>query len=544
MQSELLEQAKTYALTGGGSGFITRGGALVYSWGSPSLRYDLKSTTKSIGGTLVGLALGDGIVALSDSAQTLLPSFGVPPTSNIDTTWLDEVTLSHLATHTAGFDKPGGYIALLFAPGSTWSYSDGGANWLADVLTRTYGADLNSILFTRVLNTLGLTSSNLVWRENNYREKTLDGVKRREFGSGIFADVNAMARLGYLYLRRGMWAGQRLLPEEFIQRVQQPSREVIGLPVNNAAAFPNASNHYGLLWWTNADGALANVPRDAYWSWGLGDSLIVVIPSLDIVVSRAGNGWRSSWNANYSALQPFLGPIVAATLAQNPGPVISGGLSFDGSNDIGTVPHRSSLAPFSRITVEAWVKLSSISTTLDQDRVLSKVGSYELTVSSGDTNCGFSTQGQVQWRATIGGVDRRICGGQLTFGTWHHIAGTYDGSRFVLYVDGIAVANVARTGAIAASTSALYLGNRPELNKPLDGALSEVRVWGRALSQAQIQAGKNQTLVGNELELRAYYRLEDGSGQTVTDSSTNANHGVRGASSAAESNDPQWVATP
>ncbi|MHC4738660.1 MAG: hypothetical protein ACYS9Y_07125 [Planctomycetota bacterium] len=44
-----LEQARDYALTGGGSGCIIRHGKLVMSWGDEKKRYDLKSTTKSIG---------------------------------------------------------------------------------------------------------------------------------------------------------------------------------------------------------------------------------------------------------------------------------------------------------------------------------------------------------------------------------------------------------------------------------------------------------------------------------------------------------------
>jgi hypothetical protein len=41
---------------------------------------------------------------------------------------------------------------------------------------------------------------------------------------------------------------------------------VVGLPVVEPVNYGKASNHYGLLWWNNADGALAGVPRDAYWS--------------------------------------------------------------------------------------------------------------------------------------------------------------------------------------------------------------------------------------------------------------------------------------
>ena len=51
MDESKLRQAREYALTGGGSGYIIRGGKLVMSWGDPKKRYDLKSTTKSIGVT-------------------------------------------------------------------------------------------------------------------------------------------------------------------------------------------------------------------------------------------------------------------------------------------------------------------------------------------------------------------------------------------------------------------------------------------------------------------------------------------------------------
>jgi hypothetical protein len=74
-----------------------------------------------------------------------------------------------------------------------------------------------------------------------------------------------------------------------------------------------APRHYGLLWWNNADGTLARVPHDAFWSWGLYDSLILVIPSFDIVVARAGQSWpRQSGAAHYDVLKPFFEPIVAA----------------------------------------------------------------------------------------------------------------------------------------------------------------------------------------------------------------------------------------
>ena len=116
MDSRLLARARDYALTGGGSGYITRHGVLVMEWGDPGKRYDLKSTTKSFGATALGVAIMDGKVRLGDKAVKLHPAFGVPPRSNLRTGWLRRITLFHLATQTAGFAKPGGYEKLLFAP--------------------------------------------------------------------------------------------------------------------------------------------------------------------------------------------------------------------------------------------------------------------------------------------------------------------------------------------------------------------------------------------------------------------------------------------
>ena len=313
-----LKEAGDYA---GGSGCIMRGGKIVFSWGDINKRYDLKSTTKSIGVTALGLAIKDGRMRLSDKAKKYYSNFGIPPHENKKNSWLDKITLLNLATHTAGFDKPGGYAPLLFEPGAAWAYSDGGANWLADCLTLAYGRDLKDLMFDRVFTPLGITHSDLTWRDNAYREKTINGIKRREFGSGISANVKAMANIGLLYLRRGRWNGKQLIPENFVNIIGKPVPSFTNIPVANDKdqKFDGASKHYGLFWWNNADGQLASVPKDAYWSWGLHDSFIVVIPSLDIVVSRAGDSWKGDRKPNfYKVMESFLEPIVASVNAGAP----------------------------------------------------------------------------------------------------------------------------------------------------------------------------------------------------------------------------------
>ncbi len=316
MDAESLKRARDYALTGGGSGYVARHGKLVLSWGEPRKRYDLKSTTKSIGVTALGLAIADGRIELADRARKHHPTLGTPAEDNAKTAWLERITIHHLATQTAGFAKRGGYEKLVFEPGTKWLYSDGGPNWLAECVTLVYRRDLKDLMFERVFTPLGITQKDLTWRPNAYRPREIEGIPRREFGSGIHANVDAMARIGYLYLRRGEWRGRRIIPETFVDQARTTVRGVVGLPEHSQGynkKMGNASDHYGLLWWNNADGTLEGVPRSTYWSWGLYDSLIVVFPELDIVVARAGKSWKRREGAkHYDVLRPFLEPILAS----------------------------------------------------------------------------------------------------------------------------------------------------------------------------------------------------------------------------------------
>jgi CubicO group peptidase (beta-lactamase class C family) len=316
MDAQLLEQARDYALTAGGSGYIVRGGKLVMSWGDPEQRYDLKSATKSFGSLALLLGIHDGKVGLEDRLSECRPGLASDVEGNPPREWLEKITLFHLATQTAGFSKRGVFGELLFEPGTEWHYSDSGPNWLAECLTLTYGLDLQELMFERVFAPLGVDRDDLAWRENQYRPPEIAGVKRREFGAGIHANVDAMARFGYLHLRGGRWRDRQIVPRELIQLATGTQPRVVRLLVHQDSAagqYGLAPQHYGLLWWNNADETLEGVPLDTYIAWGLYEGLVIVIPSLDLVIARAGpnRSWeRTEEMGHYDVLKPFLGPIV------------------------------------------------------------------------------------------------------------------------------------------------------------------------------------------------------------------------------------------
>jgi CubicO group peptidase (beta-lactamase class C family) len=329
MNLTLLQQAQQYAETAGGSGLISRRGRLVHSWGDIDERFRSQSTTKSVGGIALGLAIDEGRVALGDTAISHLPMIGNPPGTDSPAR-LGAITLLQLVTHTASFPKDGGYLPLRpAAPGTEWFYSDGGLNWLADLLTEVFAQDLHAVLSPRVWAHLGLNnngdlnnSDDVEWRANLQRPTPPPGsvaVVHRELASGLSLNANAMARVGLLFLRNGVWSNTRIVSEAFVNTVKTPRPEIASATNPQATDFPGATTNYGVLWWTNAQGLLPNVPRDAYWAWGQWDSLIVVIPSLDLVIARIGPIHDAAagrvfgefdWNGDYAVLAPFLDPIV------------------------------------------------------------------------------------------------------------------------------------------------------------------------------------------------------------------------------------------
>ena len=79
-------------------------------------------------------------------------------------------------------------------------------------------------------------------------------------------------------------------------------------------------------------------------------------------------------------------------------------------------------------------------------------------------------------------------------GTWTHLAGTYDGATHRLYVNGIQVAQLALTGAIATSTGPLKIGGNAIWSEWFNGQIDEVRLYSRALSAVEIQADMNLSI--------------------------------------------------
>jgi hypothetical protein len=88
----------------------------------------------------------------------------------------------------------------------------------------------------------------------------------------------------------------------------------------------------------------------------------------------------------------------------------------------------------------------------------------------------------------INGVQRVfVAGPAVTAGTWYHVVVTYDGAALVLYMNGVAVGQVAASGPVSLGTGGLLLGGYPATGGyGFSGVLDEAAVYGQALTPTQV----------------------------------------------------------
>ncbi len=245
------------------------------------------SMAKSVINALVGSVVGQGRLALSDSA--LMPAW--PPTDVRST-----ITVEDLLRMRSGlkfledygdlssevvqmlFNEPdtAAYAAaqpLVATPGTVWSYASGTTNILSAILRRvvgeaTYGSLPREALFDRI----GMASAII--------ERDVAGTY---VGSSfMLATARDWGRFGQLFLQDGVWEDRRVLPEGWVRFSTMPTPQ-----------SPNGI--YGAHWWLGlkpeiggGSAAAASIPRDAFHAIGHEGQTLTVIPSRRLVIVRHG----------------------------------------------------------------------------------------------------------------------------------------------------------------------------------------------------------------------------------------------------------------
>ncbi|MBN2460659.1 MAG: VCBS repeat-containing protein [Candidatus Cloacimonetes bacterium] len=112
---------------------------------------------------------------------------------------------------------------------------------------------------------------------------------------------------------------------------------------------------------------------------------------------------------------------------------------------------------------------------------------------------------------------------------WNHIAVSYNGSssEIKIYINAVIqelTFLLSPSGNIVDnSMSEIYLGNGPGDGNTFEGIIDEGRLWNLVLSAGEISDHMSQYLAGDESGLVAYWQMNEGWGDEITDMSVNNN---------------------
>jgi CubicO group peptidase (beta-lactamase class C family) len=166
-----------------------------------------------------------------------------------------------------GADDTGAFAAALpldHAPDTVSNYSSGTSNIISRMIREivgrhdAYGRFLRAELFDRI----GMASAT----------PKFDNSGSWIASSYCFCTPRDFAKFGLLYLRDGVWNGQRLLPEGWVDYGRTP-----------AAAQPTDTDRgYGAHWWLLRD------DLGTFYASGYLGQYIFLVPALDLIIVRSG----------------------------------------------------------------------------------------------------------------------------------------------------------------------------------------------------------------------------------------------------------------
>mgnify|MGYP001158370218 FL=1 len=320
------EMGKTRAIV------IIHEGRLVFEAYAENFGPDTKqvswSMAKSITSALAGRAVMLGLI---EDIDTPMPSPFAADDPRSEITWRQWLTmtdgLDYLEIGSTGLMDndvvqmmygPGRFdvaqhivdeFELAHDPGAVWNYSTAGFHLIARALQEVTGAE-DEAGFARTMDEMLFEPIGMEAVPEFDAAGTFLG------GSLVWASARDFAKFGYLYLRGGVWEGERLLPEGWVDFSRRD-------PASTKA------NVYGAGWWLGADPdpvpegqAATTPPFDAFSAQGHEGQTIWVVPSKDLVIVRlgimpnGGNNWPAlyEWNQSIARLFPDAEPEVSSAL--------------------------------------------------------------------------------------------------------------------------------------------------------------------------------------------------------------------------------------
>src|SRR5262245_19559368 len=156
---------------------------------------------------------------------------------------------------------------LLAPPGTRWHYSSGTTNIISRVMREAIADDAEYLAFPRraLFDRIGMASAVI----------ETDAAGNFVASSFMHASARDWARLGLLYLQDGVWGGERILPEGWVQYSVTPA--------------PASDGKFGAHFWLKLGGHSPGLlPPGAYHMAGHDGQFVTIVPEKKLVVVRLG----------------------------------------------------------------------------------------------------------------------------------------------------------------------------------------------------------------------------------------------------------------
>lgn len=251
------------------------------------------SVTKSVFSALVGIAVGQGLIrSVHEPVLGFFPEY-TPPAGE---TTAQRVSIEHLLTMTAPYKYDVEPYERFFAspnpvtdalnylggdkPIGAFNYSAvGGTHILSAILTRAAGMSVLDYATEHLFRPLGIdVPGNIVLRsaeehmrvmaDRHTRGWAVDPQGRNTASWGLFLTPRDMAKIGRLYLQRGVWNGEQIIPERWVAQ-------------STAVQSRFGSLGYGYLWW------VVDEAERCFAALGDGGNVIYVNGKRSLVVAIA-----------------------------------------------------------------------------------------------------------------------------------------------------------------------------------------------------------------------------------------------------------------
>jgi len=246
--------------------------------------HTMQSVSKSVTSALVGIAIRRGEISGVDAkAVPYFSAYRVAADPR-----REHMTLKDLLTMTSGirwdettvdYTDPANSCARMEAskdwiqfvldqpmaaePGSTFVYSSGVTELLAEVLRKATGKQADAYAAEHLFGPLGI--SRFYWKKTPTGHPDTEG--------GLYLTARDLAKIGYLYMKDGVWEGRRLLPEGWAAASTRRQSDPTG---------EDATMKYGYQWWVLPG------KTPSYAGIGYGGQLLVVVPSLELIAVFTG----------------------------------------------------------------------------------------------------------------------------------------------------------------------------------------------------------------------------------------------------------------